>query len=286
MELEGQQTNPSADTLSELNQINNGAEVPTSESPTHDQAPEKQAEGGNLDHPAAESQTSSEGAQGNDSQEGVTPPAIIYDGQTFATEKEAYEYMKTKVSATETEAAIMQAKQEAYEQAMMNMGQQPGTQAPVEQAPPEDDFNEEEYFSDPVGYTKRREAKLAAQIRNDIQVEQQARQADEQTWSEFFTANPDLDGFRADCEITLNQNLETIKLLARKDKKQAMQFLATKTREKFQTWAERQRPQTTLPNTKAGPSSGTGTPGVTPQASETPLKDVDFCSEINTIWNE
>jgi hypothetical protein len=84
----------------------------------------------------------------------------------------------------------------------------------------------------------------------------------------------------------LQQNLEVVRTLAAKDKKKAMGYLATKTREKFQNYMERVKPRTALPKHGAGPSSGNIGGGVTPAAKKDGEEEVlDFASQLRNMNN-
>ena len=271
MDIDGKPSDPKSETLNELAQINAGAEVPTSDPvPAADAAPPV-----NNSEPAPPV-TAEPGA------EPVTPQITTPDGQSFATEAEAYAHVQGKLAASETENTLLQARQEGYDAAAQ--GIQPAQPA-VPVPPPADDFNEDAYYADPVGYMKERETKLAANVREDIRRETAAANADQTAWKDFFIAHPDLDGFQEDCQSMLNQHLNTIQILSRKDKKQAMQFLATKTREKFQNWNAKQRPTETLTNAQTPPAGGSGGGTVTPQDPNKDVELVDFCAEISSMNN-
>lgn len=216
--------------------------------------------------------------EGEPVEEVAAEGSIIIDGKTFANESEAYEHTKKLLAESDTEKLIMAAKQEAYQEAM-HLNQQ--AQAPViEEAPEVDDSDE--FYADPQGYFKKKSDAIEDRIRTKIQGEMAATNADVQLWQEFFAAHPDLDGFKDDCQQMLNANLDTVKLLASKDRRKAMDFLATKTREKFQTYADRMKPRKELHRTNDVPSVGTNhVASVTQQEKDgTPL---DFVSQMRNL---
>lgn len=263
MQLNGQQSNPDSETLQQLASLSRGEQP--------DLSPESETQ----ETYAAESQVESQGTQ--ESQ--IPDDSITIDGQVFKSAKEAYEYSQKKLQEAETERLILQARQEAYEQAIQ-MGQNRFQAQEAAQAvtPPEDDIDK--FYENPQGYLKEMKQKLKAEVQAELSQDDLDRQA----WNDFFKKHPDLDGFKQDCELVLNQNLDTIKLLAAKDRGKAMDYLATKTREKFQTYMERMKPQSVLHNTHAGPSvGGNPTPSVTPTTkNETTL---DFVSQLRSLNN-
>lgn len=208
-----------------------------------------------------------------------TPAAepIVLDGQTFANEKEAYAYAQKKLAESETEKMLLQARQEGIESALHLAGQNANGVTPQVVVPPEDDTDL--FYTDPKKYMEKKRDEIIQQVR----AEQQQTQQEETLWREFFNAHPDLDGFKEDCQDTLNKNIETIKVLAAKDRKRAMDYLATKTREKFEQYMERRKPRTTLSNTKAGPSAGNFSSGVTPALKKDSDEPVDFVSQMRSL---
>lgn len=201
------------------------------------------------------------------------------DGQAFKTAEEAYAYSQKKLSERETELMLIQARQEAFEQGI-TMGRSPHQTAQIETSEEDDS---EQFYTDPKGYLQRKEAQIEERVSTKLAAKRHAEEEDARLWSDFFNKHPDLDGFKSDCEVTLNTHLDTIKLLAVKDKTKAMDYLATKTREKFQAYMEKQRPSRALPNSKGGvtPTGQSTTTNVTPtQNNDAPL---DFITQMRSI---
>jgi len=216
------------------------------------------------------------------------PPAqssgIVIDGQEFATEKEAYQYAQKKLSEVETEKLLMQARQEGMEAGLLG-SQQAGTYAAAapEPVPVEDDMDA--FYENPTEYLRKKTAAITEQVSSTIQSQIAAKALDEKLWGEFFAKNPDLDGFKEDCQHTLNAHLDTVSVLAKKDRGKAMDFLASKTREKFHNYIERQKPRKVLPNQPSIPSSG-GNPGVTHHQNVSQSEDsLDFVSQLRNMRN-
>lgn len=259
MNIDGQQSDPNSSTLHELQAMKSGEELPAGNEPIVEPVAE----------PAAEPIAPAEGS-------------VVLDGQTFASESDAYAYVQKKNSDLETENLLIQARQEGLEQAM-SMAPQQMAPAPA-QAPIEID-DSDEFYADPQGYFKKKMGSMREQIQSELNQSSAAQQAETQVWHDFFALHPDLEGFKPDCEAMANQHADTIKLLAGKDRKKAMDYLATKTRAKFQAWTESQRPRTTLERQQNGVSQGNTVagPGVTlPTKTE---QDLDFVSQMRNMRN-
>lgn len=260
MEVNGQQSDPNSETLAQLQSLRSGAPNEEAETPIEVQSETETP----VDVQASE--------------ESTTPSEpITVDGKQFANESEAYAYVQNKLKEAETEKLLLQARQEGLESALQYQQFQGQNVTPPPTAAPEDDSDQ--FYADPQGYMKKKESEIEARVLSKFRAEQE----DERLWGEFFNAHPDLADSRNICELTLNNNLETIKVLATKDRKKAMDYLATKTREVFQGYNERLKPRTQLPNTKAGPSIGNIGSGVTPTTKNTEDEPVDFISQMRSL---
>jgi riboflavin synthase alpha subunit len=80
----------------------------------------------------------------------------------------------------------------------------------------------------------------------------------------------------------LNENLPMITTLSRRDKKKAQDYLAMKTREKFQSYIEKTKPTRVLSNTKNGPSVG-GNGVTTTVTQEKDNEALDFVTQIRNM---
>lgn len=262
MEIEGQEVNPEAAMYAELNAIRNGeTELPQ----------------GHVGDEQAEPEAHQQAAEQSEDTE---VQKVIYDGQEFSSEKEAYEYMQRKVDEVEREKLILEARQEGMESALYSRQEQ----TVAELAPPQEEDDSEDFYADPTGYMKKQTAKIEEQIRQRLRLENEAAEADRREWNDFFTRHPDLSDFKEDCQHALTQNLETIKILAAKDKKKAQDFLATKAREKFQRYIEAAKPRTQLANSHNAASSGVYPSGVTPaKSSQAENESLDMISQIRNM---
>lgn len=273
------ETNPNAETLQQLiaHQRGENLDLPEGNQPETEQDLNEVAP--DQVEMAAASEVESE-TPDQDS-ESVTGEEIVIDGKTFKSEAEAYRYTQDKLRESETERMILQARQEAYEQGIA-MGRTPQqAQAAAEQIEEVDDSDE--FYSDPQGYLKKKTAGIREQVANEIRAEMERNNQEQALWREFFERHPDLDGYQEDVQVTLNRHQDTIRLLATKDKTAAMDRLASETRKKFQTYMERMKPRTVLPNTKqVTGGTGNGTVGsVTPKQKES--DSLDFVSQLRSM---
>lgn len=275
MNIEGQQSNPNASTLQELQAMKSGQPLPTGEQDSlgEDGAAPLEAE--------AQHQSSDAPLEATRQNEAPPEGGVIVDGKSFSTEAEAYTYVQEKAKQLETENLLLQARQEGFEAASQGFAPQSQVPAPAVAEVPEDDSDE--FYADPQGYFQKKMQSMRQQIQSELQQATAAQQAEEQLWGEFFSAHPDLEGFKADCEQMAGVHAETIKLLAAKDKKKALDFLATKTRAKFQDYMERIKPRTNLPRQQNAVSVGNAVagPGVTPPQKED--AGLDFVSQMRNM---
>ena len=199
--------------------------------------------------------------------------------QSFKTSEEAFAYANNLVQQKD----LSEAHANAYRQAVAdvrsaNFAGQNVTQTEEEEDDPEFD---QKFYEDPKKFLKEFGAKIEAQAEQRIlgRVEQQS--ADEKLWATFFSQNPDLRDFREDCEVTLARHTQDLKAIGdTKGQKAAMDFLAQKTRAKFQAYYENSKPKRELHRTNSGPSHGspenvTRTPA--------PKQDLDFAAELRNL---
>lgn len=187
--------------------------------------------------------------------------------QTFKTQAEAIAYAER----LENEKLINEAYHSGIRETLA------ATQKTAPAAEPEEDKFDEEFYANPKETLK----KVQASARDEALAVIRAEQRREQMWSDFFRENPDLDGQRRLCEMTLQENWETIGKMT--DIPKASKLLATKVRGIFQDYNERQKPRTEL---KSKPIQGLSPSGAPPR-SVTPEKKtdgpVDFVTEMKRM---
>jgi len=205
---------------------------------------------------------------------------VEVDGQKFANESVALKYLQGKYGETKTEAMITEARLQGMQEAYSHIPQSQQAQAPVE---PEDDFDQDKYYEDPVGYTKAREAKLEAKLLARLNAQQTQSQQEAQVWGRFANQYPDLADFKPDVDAIAQEHGETVRMLAKRDEKKAMDYVAMKVREKFQRYVEALKPTKVLTNAKGGPSFGGNQPVTSQQNQPVADNNLDFTAQLRSI---
>ena len=216
-----------------------------------------------------------EGAEGEDEGEGE----YKIGDQSFKTSEEAFAY----ANSLEHKNAIAEAQANAYRQAVTDgaLGRADGqkvTQNPEDEDDPEFD---QKFYEDPKKFLKEFEAKIIAKTESKVLGHVSQQSEDERLWSDFFKQNPDLADFKEDCEYTLAKHQADLKAVnSTRGQKAAMDFLAQKTRAKFQSYHEKSKPKRDLERTSSGPSLGSSV-NVTRQPTKT--QELDFAAEIRSL---
>ncbi len=214
--------------------------------------------------------------------EALTGESVVeVDGQKFANESEAFAYLKGQYGQLQTEKMLEEARVQGMQEALHSMPQQ-GSLAPAPVAPePEMDMNK--FYEDPAGYLKEMKQKISEDLTASISAKQSQTQRDTEVWNTFTTTFPDLADFRGDVEIIATEHRDTLALLSRRDPKKAMEFVALKTREKFQRYNEALKPTRTLSNAKVGPSHSGNHPVTTAAPATNPSEKIDFISQMRSM---
>lgn len=203
---------------------------------------------------------------------------VEIDGQRFANQKEAFNYLKSRVGQLETERLLDEARMEGRTEALQYIPQL--TQQPIVPQSIEEEVNMDKFYEDPKGFMREYGQKIYEKVKNEVTQAQIVQQQQEQLWTTFTSKYPDLADFRSDVDAVANENAETIKALATRNKEKAMEFVALKTREKFQRYMEALKPTRNLPNTKQTVSAG-GNPGVTTTQKTSQVdKPLDFTAQL------
>lgn len=203
--------------------------------------------------PSPEGKSGDEG--GDPSQAAESEEPIRIGGQTFKTQREAFEYaerVERERELTEAHAAGIRETLEAVRQ-------------PTQPVPePEDNF-EERFYANPKEALKEVEERATQRALGLINQEKQR----ETLWSEFLGEYPDVR--RKDAERILRENWDVIGKIT--DTKAGMKALAQKVREEYDEIEQMRKPRTVLSDKKQVVSPGGGAPPrVTPAKKDaTPL---------------
>lgn len=200
--------------------------------------------------------------------------AIIIGGKSFKSQKEALDWAQENISVLEQER--IQA--DAYRQAVQDLRVTPQTQQSVTPTAEEPAFNDEQFYANPGQTLAEIEERAVKKAEASITRKLQAREQDKEIWENFVNAHPDLEDFRDDVENFATQYADTVRTLSQtRGQRAAMDFVAQKTRAKFQAYYEKTKPKTILTKTGGVGSAPAGAPGsVTPQKKhDAPLSLVD-----------
>ena len=215
-----------------------------------------------------ETETPSEASGAQDAEAGDSgntgSEEIEIDGQKFKSEREALDWAIKNKDKLERDKLVA----EAYSSGLQESAYRGMSHTPTPAAPPEEDNFEEKFYANPKQALAERDAKLAKKIKDELNADMSAKDLDRQIWDEFSSAHPDLADFRTDVEqiAASPEHVAIVKALAQtKGSTAAYDYVAQKTRAKFQSYIERSKSVSVLPRgTAAGPTP-TGAPkSVTP----------------------
>lgn len=191
---------------------------------------------------------------------------IRIGGREFDNQEDAFSYAEE----LEREKLAADAFRHGIEAAA---GSQKGNPEPEVQAEPEENFNEE-FFANPQDYMKKRDERIAAKIKADLVREKTQKDTYEETWREFYTDYPDLEGSKDLVNMALQQNWENVKNM---DRKPGLKIIADAVRERRKKILQELAPGIELPKTKAT-ASPSGKQGVT-QKTQT-KKELNFTEQM------
>lgn len=198
---------------------------------------------------------------------------IELDGQKFKTQKEALAYAQANIMKLQMEREIA----DAYRQGIADAAGPLESVTPQAAAPAEDNF-EEEFYRDPKATLEKVRLQAIEEAETRILTKQQMQNAEEKLWSDFQNAHPDLADFREDVVHYANVHKDVVQALVRtKGQQAAFDYVAQKTRAKFQAYVEKMKPATALPATKPAVTP-TGQKSVTPPKA--PTKPLSFMEEV------
>ncbi len=196
--------------------------------------------------------------------------------RSFKTQAEAFAYAQEELSRKDMEIQIA----EAYRTGIADASQ---ANAPIAAAPePEDPAAwEQKFYADPKGTLSELRASIEADLEKKILGRVAGQTEEQKIWAEFYAKHPDLEGFDDDVLAVSQKHAEEIRALAKtKGRPAAIDYLAQKTKAKFQAYNEKQKPRSALPNAPAA-STPRGQTNVTPQQGE--RKILSFVEQARSI---
>lgn len=221
--------------------------------------------------------------------EGETQGAEEYafelpDGSKHKTQAEAFAHAQRLIQ--EKDLALVQA--EAFQQGVHAFADRfPGTQTQhAPQANPEEERAqwENDYYTDPKKVIESVKSSAIEEAKKQIRSELTLQQQNEQVWSNFTMLHPDLADFREDVDATANIHAREIQAFVAAGKpKEAMDFVARKTRAKFEMYVEATKKRTELPRKQTDAPAPGGQTVTTGKKETTP---VDFATQIRNHQRE
>lgn len=203
--------------------------------------------------------------------------SITIDGQSFKTEAEALAYARDKITQSDIEIA----RADAYRQGIAEGRQNVTLPQNVTPQPQEDDKEwEQKFYENPKKAIAEAMEAARKEALKELDGKTTIDRENARLWNRFSELHPDLADFRDDVEQVGTRHREELLLMAKtKGEDAAMNFLATKTRTKFQQWAEKAKPGKPLPNGGGGASPSGGSKDVTKssgkKSEDKPLSFVD-----------
>lgn len=188
---------------------------------------------------------------------GSDEAAVEIDGHKFKSEKDALDWALKNKSQLEHERAIADAYRTGIQDAATSTHQQSPQLAPKE----EPEITEEQFYQDPVGTLQKVKASATEKARRELNQELSQREVERQVWDEFSSIHPDLADFKTDVELIANsaEHLPIVQALVRtKGPKAGYDYVAQKTRAKFQAYMEATKSKTVLPRGGGGGATPTG----------------------------
>lgn len=191
-------------------------------------------------------------------EEAVPAAKFRIGDQEFTTQDEALAYAQRQV---EIDDAYRRGVTEA---AALIPNAQPGvTPAPV----PEE--NVEELYTNPQEFLKKYATKIKSEVLTEAQSRENMRAQSDSIWREFTDRHPALAEFRSEIEQFVNTHQGEVRaIIASRGRPASYDFIATKLRSRFESYANALKPKRELPNGGGGPTPSPKSAGVTPKPGE------------------
>ncbi len=191
----------------------------------------------------------------------------------FATLEEAQAYATQSETAPNVEL-------DAYRQGILDgkTGNAPAQNVTT----PENGAIDEEYYSNPAEFLRKRDERLKNETVQTVQQTLQQQQYAEQVWNEFSNRHPDLADFREEVDGLALKNKDGLQAVVRsKGRNAGLDFLAVQVKAHFQRIADATKKRKALPNGGAGASPSGTRQSVTPK--NTPKKILSMAEQIRSI---
>lgn len=203
------------------------------------------------------------------------------DGQTFASEKDALNYLQQRYSKAEQDNLLLEARLDGMQQALYTNPQ--ATPPPTQEMVDDVTFEEDKYYENPAQYLADYTRRVTEASEKKLERKLSQREQDAQAWNTFTSKYPELAQFQSDVLEMYNTHRDTALTLAKRSPEKAMDFIAMKTKEKFQRYIDSMKPTKVLSNTHQGPSMGSNTNVTSTQKTQSQPKRVDFTTQLRNM---
>lgn len=215
---------------------------------------------------ASETEGTSDSA-GDAEGDAAADSAVEIDGIKFKNEKDALEWALENRQQLANERAVAEAYRTGIQDSLAQHA--PANAKPI---PKPDDITEEEFYQNPIEALKKVKKAAKDEARAEIDARDFQSKADRQVWEEFSVLHPDLSDFKTDVELIANsaEHLPILQALVRtKGPKAGYDYVAQKTRAKFQAYNDAVKTKTVLARgSGATPSPAGGARNVTSQPKQ------------------
>lgn len=194
--------------------------------------------------------------------------------QTFKTEAEAIAYAEA-AGGTQVVDPLEQYRRGVQDTLARVPAGQKVTSTPEQKA-----AIQERLLTDPEGYLAERDAAVAAQVLEQVNGTQAARNHADAVWNAFALRHPDLADFQKEVNALADDNMAMLRQIsATKGAQAGHDFIALKMRSNLRRYADASKPRKDLPNGKARTTPNGGAPAKG-NSKETPQKPLSLREQL------
>jgi len=193
-------------------------------------------------------------------EEVAAAPKIRIGDQEFSSQEDALAY-----------AQRLQSESDAYQRGVQEALQYqrgPGAGVTPEPVVPQSEENVEELYTNPQEFLKKYATKIKTEIIGEHTQRESLKAQSDQIWREFTDRHPALADFRSEVEDFVAKNTTDVRsLIQAKGRPASYDFIATKLKSRFESYASALKPKRELPNGGGGASPTAKAASVTPKPS-------------------
>lgn len=191
----------------------------------------------------------------------------------FATQDEALAFAQAQVAESQVTDAYRQGMRDA-----LHRTDQPAENVTISTPA----LNPDELYTDPQAFLDKFATKIKTETRAELDQKEAIRTESDNIWREFTERHPMLADFRHEVENFTSQNLQEVRaLIALKGRSAGYDYVATKLKSRFESYANAVKPKRELPNSGAGTTPAAKGATVTKKAPE--KKPLSFAEQIRTL---